>query len=66
MDSMPGWFQIVTRITPNRWGLDGFTTLAMGGRLGDILGPVIALLVMGVVLFTIAALLINRRGIAEQ
>ncbi len=66
VDSMPGWFQIVTRITPNRWGLDGFTTLAMGGRLADILEPVVALLVMGAVLFTIAALIINRRGIAEQ
>jgi hypothetical protein len=38
----------------------------MGGRLADILEPVVALLVMGAVLFTIAALIINRRGIAEQ
>jgi ABC-2 type transport system permease protein len=65
MSNMPGWFQMISKITPNAWGLDGFTTLAMGGRLGDILVPVLALLVMGVVLFTIAALVLNRRGIAQ-
>jgi ABC-2 type transport system permease protein len=66
LDNMPGWFQIVSKITPNSWGIDGFTTLAMGGRLADILGPVAALLVMGAVLFSIAVLIFNRRGIAQQ
>lgn len=62
LDNMPGWFQAVSKITPNSWGLDGFTTLAMGGRLADILLPVAALLLMGAILFTGAALFYNRRG----
>jgi ABC-2 type transport system permease protein len=66
LDNMPGWFRIVSKITPNSWGIDGFTTLAMGGQLADILGPVAALLVMGAVLFSIAVLIFNRRGIAQQ
>jgi ABC-2 type transport system permease protein len=65
LGSMPAWFQVVSKITPNAWGLDGFTTLAMGGTLGDILGPVAALLIMGAVLFTAAVLIFNRRGIGQ-
>jgi len=65
MDNMPGWFRVISKLTPNAWGLDGFVTLAMGGRLADILGPVLALLIMGAALFTIAALILNRRGMVE-
>jgi ABC-2 type transport system permease protein len=65
MDNMPGWFQALGKITPNAWGIQGFTTLAMGGSLADILVPIAALLIMGVVLFTIAVLIFNRRGIME-
>jgi ABC-2 type transport system permease protein len=57
---------LVSKITPNAWGIEGFTTLGLGGGLAEILGPVIALLVMGVALFTLAALIFNRRGIAQQ
>jgi ABC-2 type transport system permease protein len=63
---MPQWLVMLSKITPNAWGLDAFSTLALGGQLGDILVPVAALLVMCAVLFTIAVLLINRRGIVEQ
>lgn len=66
VDSMPGWFQVASKITPNAWGLDGFTTLAMGGRLADVLTPVAALLAMGAMLFAVAVLLFNRRGIAQE
>jgi ABC-2 type transport system permease protein len=66
MDNMPGWFRVVSKITPNAWGLDGFTTLGMGGSLANILTPILALLVMGAVLFTIAVLIFNRRGIVQQ
>ena len=31
--AMPAWFQALSHITPNAWGLDGFTTLALGGSL---------------------------------
>ncbi|MCL4560220.1 MAG: ABC transporter permease [Chloroflexi bacterium] len=66
LDQMPGWFQVISRVTPNAWGISGFTTLAMGGSIGDILGPIGALLVMGAVLFCLAVLFFNRRGIAQQ
>ena len=66
MDNMPLWFRYVTRITPNAWGVDGFTTLALGSGLPEILKPVLALLVMGAVLFAIAVLLFNRRGLTEK
>jgi ABC-2 type transport system permease protein len=65
MDTMPVWFRTITKITPNAWGVDGFTTLALGGGLHDILIPILALLVMGLVLFAIAVVLFNRRGLTE-
>ncbi len=65
-DQMPAWFQAVSKITPNAWGIQGFTTLALGGGLQDILTPILALLVMGAILFAIAVGLINRRGLVEK
>jgi ABC-2 type transport system permease protein len=66
LESMPSWLQLVSKITPNAWGLDGFTTLALGGGPAQILGPVSALLVMGAVLFAAAVVLINRRGFIQR
>jgi ABC-2 type transport system permease protein len=66
MDSMPVWFRYVTKITPNAWGMDGFTTLALGGTLHDILTPLLALLAMGLLLFAVAVLLFSRRGLKER
>jgi ABC-2 type transport system permease protein len=63
--NLPEWFQTLGKITPNAWGLEGFTILALGGGLADILVPVAALLIMGATLFTAAVLLLNRRGLAE-
>lgn len=65
-DNMPAWFQLVTKITPNAWGIDGFTTLAMGGGLPDIRTPILGLVCMGISIFAIAALLFNRRGLTER
>jgi ABC-2 type transport system permease protein len=65
-ENMPEWFRVVTKITPNAWGVDGFTTLALGGGLREILTPIIALLIMGALLFTVAALLFNRRGMMQR
>jgi ABC-2 type transport system permease protein len=67
IDAMPGWYRLATRITPNAWGLEGFTTLALGGRLIAILPVVAALILMGVVLFgaALAILLVGRRGIVQ-
>ena len=63
--NLPEWFQTLGKITPNAWGLEGFTILALGGGLADILVPVAALLIMGATLFTAAVLLLNRRGLAQ-
>jgi ABC-2 type transport system permease protein len=66
MDNMPVWFRYVTKITPNAWGVDGFTTLALGGGLHDILTPILALSAMGLLLFAIAVILFSRRGLTER
>jgi len=66
MDNMPVWFQYITKITPNAWGVGGFTTLALGGGLHDILTPILALLAMGLLLFAIAVVFFSRRGLTER
>ena len=63
---MPAWFQWISKITPNAWGLDGFTILALGGSLAKLGGPILGLLVMGVVLFAVAMLFFNRRSVAQK
>lgn len=63
---MPATVQLLSKITPNAWGLDGFTTLALGGNLSNLMEPITALLVMGAVLFGIAVVLFNRRGIMQK
>ncbi|MBN1937332.1 MAG: ABC transporter permease [Anaerolineae bacterium] len=66
LNTMPEAVRWISRITPNAWGLDGFTTLALGGGLADVLRPILALLAMGVVLFTVSVFAFNRRGIAQR
>ncbi len=66
LNNMPPFVQALSKITPNAWGLDGFTTLALGGNLSDIAMPVTALLVMGAVLFTVAVILFNRQGLVQK
>jgi ABC-2 type transport system permease protein len=66
MDAMPGWVRLASRITPNAWGLDAFSTLALGGSLPDIGRPLLALLVMAIVLFSVSTVLLTRRGLAKE
>lgn len=66
LNALPGWIRIVSRITPNAWGLDGFTTLALGGTLADVALPVGALLAMAVILFGVATALFNRQGLVQR
>ncbi len=66
LDQMPAWVQTFSKITPNSWGLDGFTTLALGGTLSNLMEPISALLIMGTVLFGIAVVLFNRRGMMQK
>jgi len=66
LESMPSWFRIVNKITPNAWGLDGFTTLALGGSLSNVISPVLGLLIMGILLFALSVLLFNRKGLTQR
>lgn len=56
----PQWLQSLARLTPNYWGLQGFTTLAGGGSPSDLALPVAALLLMFVLLFSVAVVLFQR------
>lgn len=66
LENMPPLVQTLSRITPNAWGLDGFTTLALGGTLPNLRAPITALLIMGAVLFAVAVVLFNRQGIVQK
>jgi len=59
-DAWPA-LDLLSRITPNRWALDGFTALAAGEPAAAVFTPIAALLLMAVVLFAIAALIFRRR-----
>ena len=47
LDQFPPFMQTISKITPNAWGLDGFTTLALGGTLKNLTEPITALLDYG-------------------
>ena len=66
LDQMPSLLQTISKITPNAWGLDGFTTLALGGNLSNLTEPITALLIMGAVLFGIAVSLFSRHGMVQK
>jgi len=66
LDQLPPLVQTLSKITPNAWGLDGFTTLALGGTLKNLMEPITALLIMGTVLFGVAVVLFNRNGLVQK
>ena len=66
LEQMPPFVQTLSKITPNAWGLDGFTTLALGGTLPNLMEPITALLIMGAVLFGISVVMFNRNGIMQK
>ncbi len=66
LSTLPSWINIVNKITPNAWAMDGFYILSVGGKLNDISTNIIALMVMGVVLFAIASFWISKYGIARK
>ena len=66
LEQMPPFVQSISKITPNAWGLDGFTTLALGGTLPSLMEPITALFMMGALLFTVAVVLFNRTGIMQK
>jgi ABC-2 type transport system permease protein len=66
LGNFPPFMQTLSKITPNAWGLDGFTTLALGGTLKNLAEPITALLVMGTVLFGAAVVIFNRNGLVQR
>ena len=66
LEQMPPFVRTISKITPDAWGLDGFTTLALGGTLKNLTEPITALLIMGTVLFGIAVVLFNRNGLVQK
>lgn len=63
LNAAPEWLHWLSRLTPNAWGLDGFTILSMGGTLADLGRPLLGLTVMGLVVGGIAITLFNRRSL---
>ena len=66
LENMPASVQMLSRITPNAWALDGFTTLALGGTLLNLFTPIIALLTMGGILFVISVLLFGKKNLVQK
>ena len=63
---LPKWVQTLSKVSPNAWGMQGFLSLTRGGGMESILTPVIALLIMGALLFVISVVWISRRGLARK
>ena len=66
LENMPDYIRMLSRITPNSWALDGFTTLALGGTLSALSTPITALLTMGGVLFVISVLLFGKKNLVQK
>lgn len=66
MSLLPGWVSALGKVTPNAWGLQGFTTLAGGGTLSSIREPLLALALMGIILFAAASIWMRRRGLVGK
>ncbi len=59
--NLPVWLQKIGYISPNAWGLDGFSRLTSGGTLSDITGVILALWLMAAVLFAFSLLAFRRQ-----
>ncbi|MFU8772109.1 MAG: ABC transporter permease [Anaerolineales bacterium] len=56
--------RMLSRITPNAWAMDGFSTLAGDGRLADLATPIGALFAMAAILFVVAVFFSRQRWIS--
>ncbi|MCX8023974.1 MAG: ABC transporter permease [Thermanaerothrix sp.] len=66
LGDLPPAVYVLSRITPNAWGLDGYAILAGGGSLSQIGRPLLALVVMGLVLIALAgAVLVRSRRFTQ-
>ncbi len=60
LGDMPAVVYVLSRLTPNAWGLDGYAILVAGGSLSQIVRPLLALVLMGVVLISLAGIILMR------
>jgi len=66
LEQMPPFVQAISKITPNAWALDGFTTLGLGGTLAELGAPITALLMMGAVLFVISVVIFGKKNLVQK
>jgi len=66
LDQMPPAIQTFSKIAPNSWALDGFTTLGLGGTLADLSSPIAALLTMGTILFLVSVVLFGKKNLVQK
>jgi ABC-2 type transport system permease protein len=66
LDQMPAAVQAFSKITPNSWALDGFTTLGLGGTLADLSTPILALLAMGMLLFLVSVFMFGKKNLVQK
>ncbi|NTV90332.1 MAG: ABC transporter permease [Clostridiales bacterium] len=60
LSSMPGFIRDISRITINRWAMDGFMVLFSGNELISVRSSVLALIIIGVVFFGLSVPLFRR------
>lgn len=66
LSMLPDWIQVLNKITPNAWANEGFYILSLGGSLRSIQSNLIALVIMGLVLFALATYWISQRGLVRK
>ena len=66
LSMLPDWIRVVNKITPNAWAIDGYYILSLGGKMQDIQTNLLALVIMGMVLFLFASFWLNKRGLARK
>jgi ABC-2 type transport system permease protein len=59
--SLPQFLRTISLITPNAWGLEGFTQLAFGNGLAEMTTILLALTLMAAVIFTLAIFAFRRQ-----
>jgi ABC-2 type transport system permease protein len=62
---LPDWVGVIARLTPNKWGIDGFAALGSGDTLIAIVPNLVALLAMGAALFAVAVFVFRRQGLVK-
>ena len=64
--TITGPLGVLSKITPNAWGQDGFAMLARGDSLVDLMPVIAALWMMCLVLVVIAVAIFNRKGMLQR